>query len=63
MLVHRIHKLIEEAQRSPFSGLGKPERFRHHLSGYWSRRINIEHRMVYQVMDDAIYIVQLRLHY
>jgi len=62
-LVNRIHALIKEASRTPFTGSGKPEPLRHALSGYWSRRINDEHRMVYKVEGDALLIAQLRYHY
>ena len=62
-LANRIHALIKEASRTPFAGTGKPEPLRHALSGYWSRRINDEHRMVYKVEGDALLIVQLRYHY
>lgn len=47
----------------PFEGVGKPEPLKHSLAGYWSRRINEEHRMVYKVTDDALLIAQLRYHY
>ena len=59
----RINRVIREIQRSPFRGIGKPERLRHGLSGYWSRRINDEHRIVYKCKDDALLIAQLRYHY
>jgi len=59
----RINALIREVQRTPFDGTGKPERLRHALSGYWSRRISAEHRMVYKVDEDCIFIAQLRYHY
>jgi toxin YoeB len=59
----RINLLIQEAQRSPGSGIGRPEPLRHGLSGYWSRRINDEHRMVYKIDHDALFIAQLRYHY
>lgn len=62
-MVERINKLIKEVQREPFSGVGKPEPLKHALSGFWSRRITDAHRMVYRVVDDALEIVQLRLHY
>lgn len=62
-LVTRIHQLIREIQREPFSGIGKPEPLRHAFKGYWSRRINDEHRMVYKVQDDALLLAQLRYHY
>jgi toxin YoeB len=50
-------------QRNPFEGIGKPEPLKHALSGYWSRRINDEHRIVYKASGDAIQIAQLRYHY
>jgi toxin YoeB len=59
----RINSLIKEIQRQPFEGIGKPEPLRHGLAGYWSRRINDEHRMVYKVAEDALFIAQLRYHY
>ena len=62
-MVERINKLIRETQREPFAGVGKPEPLKHALSGYWSRRINDEHRMVYRVEGDALMIAQLRFHY
>ena len=61
--VERIHELIRDAMREPFAGIGKPEPLRHALSGYWSRRISSEHRMVYKVADGALLIAQLRYHY
>ena len=62
-LVQRINDLIKEINRSPHTGIGKPEPLKHALSGYWSRRINDEHRIVYKVMDDSLLIAQLRYHY
>ena len=59
----RINILIREILRMPFEGIGKPEPLKHALSGYWSRRINDEHRMVYKVEDDSVVIAQLRYHY
>ena len=59
----RINALIKEIQRQPFQGIGKPEPLRHGLAGYWSRRINNEHRLVYKVAEDALCIAQLRYHY
>lgn len=61
--LRRINKLIEEAQRTPFSGLGKPEPLRGNLSGFWSRRINDADRLVYSVNDVLLIIIQCRLHY
>ena len=62
-LLKRINRVIRDIQRSPFRGIGKPERLRHGLFGYWSRRINDEHRIVYKCKDDALLIAQLRYHY
>lgn len=62
-ILRRINKLIKEIQRTPFEGIGKPEPLKYHLSGYWSRRINEEHRIVYTVDDDTMRIAQLRYHY
>ncbi len=59
----RIHTLIEDTQRHPFEGIGKPEALKGDLQGFWSRRIDKEHRMVYAVTQDALLIVQLRYHY
>jgi toxin YoeB len=59
----RINELIRAIQRLPFEGPGKPEPLRHGLSGYWSRRITEEHRIVYRVNDDTLFIAQLRYHY
>lgn len=61
--LQRINVLIREIQRTPFEGQGKPEALRHALSGYWSRRITDEHRIVYRVQGDALLIAQLRYHY
>jgi toxin YoeB len=62
-ILERINKLIKEIQRSPFEGTGKPEPLRHGLSGYWSRRITDEHRIVYKVENDSLHLAQLRYHY
>ncbi len=59
----RINTLIRDIQRVPYEGIGKPEPLKHGLSGYWSRRINNEHRIVYQAENDAVLIAQLRYHY
>lgn len=59
----RINTLIKDCQRSPFEGLGKPERLKENLSGYWSRRITDEHRLVYKVADNSVVIVAVRYHY
>ena len=59
----RIMRMIKEAQRTPFEGIGKPEPFKHELKGCWSRRIMQEHRLVYQVKEDTIRILACRYHY
>ena len=59
----RILRLIKELQRDPFGGTGKPEPLKHELSGCWSRRIDLEHRLVYQVKEDKIRILACRYHY
>ena len=62
-MVERINKLVKEAQREPFSGIGKPEPLKHALAGYWSRRITDEHRMVYKIEGDSMLLALLRYHY
>ena len=62
-ILKRINSLIKDIQRIPYEGIGKPEALKHGLSGYWSRRINAEHRIVYKVVDDTIFIAQMRYHY
>lgn len=61
--VKRINILIKSILRTPFEGIGEPEPLRHNWSGYWSRRINREHRLVYKVQRDEIWIAQCRYHY
>jgi toxin YoeB len=62
-ILKRINALIRDIQRTPFEGIGKPESLKHGLAGYWSRRINDEHRLVYRVTDNQLFIAQLRYHY
>jgi len=62
-VLKRINALIKEIQRTPFSGIGDPEPLKHNWSGYWSRRIDREHRLVYKYSDEKIYIAQCRYHY
>ena len=62
-LLKRINSLIKEIQRTPFEGTGKPELLRANLSGFWSRRINLEHRLVYKVTETEIIFVSFRFHY
>ncbi len=59
----RINTLIKDIQRQPFAGLGDPEPLKHNWSGYWSRRIDREHRLVYRVDGEMIVVVQCRYHY
>ena len=61
--VAKINHLLKEIQRIPFTGIGNPEGLRHSLSGWWSRRINLEDRLVYKVEEDCIVILQCRKHY
>lgn len=61
--VKKINDLIKDIQRNPFVGIGSPEPLKHQLSGYWSRRINLEDRLVYKIEAECIYILQCRKHY
>ncbi|MGF7078766.1 Txe/YoeB family addiction module toxin [Mucilaginibacter sp. UYCu711] len=62
-LLKKINALIKEIERTPFEGSGKPEPLRHNFAGYWSRRINLEHRIVYKIDNDTVVIFQCRYHY
>jgi toxin YoeB len=62
-ILTRIHELIKDMKRNPYTGIGKPEPLRHALKGYWSRRITAEHRIVYKKVADQTLIAQLRYHY
>jgi toxin YoeB len=62
-LLKRINVLIKEIQRTPSDGIGKPEPLKANLSGYWSRRISTEHRLIYKVLEGSIVIVGCRFHY
>ena len=62
-LLKRINMLLKNIARQPFEGLGDPEPLKHNWTGYWSRRINREHRLVYKVKDNQIFIAQCRYHY
>ena len=61
--VKKINELIKDIAGSPFQGLGKPEPLKHAFSGFWSRRISQEHRIIYRVEGDVIEVAQLRYHY
>ena len=62
-LLARLNNLIKECSRTPFTGTGKPEPLRGEFSGWWSRRLTEEHRLVYRVTDDELLIAQCRRHY
>jgi len=62
-ILNKINRLIKEIAREPFDGIGEPEPLKYNWSGYWSRRITIEHRLVYRVTDDVLMIAQCRYHY
>jgi toxin YoeB len=62
-VLKKINSLIKDIERTPFKGIGQPEALKHNLSGWWSRRINLEHRLVYRIEGDSIYLLQCRLHY
>lgn len=62
-IVKKINKLLKDIDRHPFDGIGKPEPLQFNLSGKWSRRINLEDRLIYRVVDDEIYIYSCKDHY
>lgn len=62
-ILQRINALLKEIMRSPYAGTGKPEALKHALAGYWSRRIDVERRLVYKTLENEIWVVQLRYHY
>jgi len=62
-MLKKVNAMIKEIERTPFEGTGKPEALKHNLAGWWSRRINLEHRLVYKVENDAVVILQCRYHY
>ncbi|SNT23887.1 toxin YoeB [Ekhidna lutea] len=62
-MLKRVNELIKQCVRTPFVGIGKPEALKNDLSGWWSRRIDQEHRLVYRVEKDRLYIAQCRKHY
>ena len=59
----RINKLLYQIQNNPFKGIGKPEALKHQYKGFWSRRITDEHRLIYQVTNDAIVVIACKYHY
>ena len=62
-VLKKINNLIKDIKRDPFDGIGKPEPLKHELSGFWSRRITDEHRLVYEIYDNNIAIVSCKFHY
>jgi len=62
-MLKRINTLIKDIQRNPFIGLGEPEPLKYNWQGFWSRRMDLEHRLVYQVRDGMLFIAQCRYHY
>ncbi len=62
-ILRKINQLIKDIKREPFEGIGKPEPLKYELSGFWSRRISDEHRLVYEVSESYIAVVSCRFHY
>jgi toxin YoeB len=62
-MVKRINELIKDIQRQSYEGIGKPEALKHEYSGFWSRRVDEEHRLVYKVENKIVIILQCRYHY
>ena len=62
-MLKKVNELIKDIDRNQYEGIGKPEALKHSLSGYWSKRINEEHRLIYRIIDDEIYIAQIRYRY
>ena len=62
-MTRRINALIKDITREPFDGIGRPEPLKHQFAGFWSRRIDGEHRLVYQIQDETVIIIQCRFHY
>ncbi len=59
----KLQRLIKETLRNPFDGIGKPEPLKNNLSGYWSKRINDEHRLVYKIEENQLIIISCKYHY
>lgn len=62
-MLQKINALLKDIARTPFSGIGKPEALKHKYRGFWSRRIDQEHRLIYKIHEDEIQIVKCRFHY
>ncbi len=61
--LRKINQLLKEIQRTPFTGIGKPEPLKHQLQGCWSRRIDSEHRLIYEIADNTLRVIGCRFHY
>lgn len=61
--LRKINQIIKDIQRSPYNGIGSPEPLRHKLSGWWSRRIDLENRLVYRIENNSLILLQCRRHY
>jgi toxin YoeB len=61
--INKINELLKDISRSPYEGIGKPEALKFKYAGYWSRRIDEEHRLIYKVEQDEIQILKCRFHY
>lgn len=62
-MLNRINSLLKDISREPYNGSGKPEALKHKYRGFWSRRIDKEHRLIYRIVEDEIWIVKCRFHY
>ena len=62
-IMKRISALLEDIEKTPYAGIGKPEELKYELSGWWSRRINKEHRLIYRIAENQIHVLSLRFHY
>ena len=62
-IMTRITDLLNDIQKHAYSGIGKPEELKHDLSGWWSRRINREHRLIYRVVNNKVQVLSMRYHY
>jgi toxin YoeB len=63
IMLKRINELLKDISRNPYSGIGKPEALKYKYKGFWSRRINDQHRLIYQIKEDEILIAKCRFHY
>jgi toxin YoeB len=63
LILKKILELIKDIMKNPYGGIGKPEPLKHELTGYWSRKINQEHRIVYEVLTDKVIVLSLKGHY